>query len=180
MAWEADFLLALQNIRTPFLDTLMGLFSMIGDRGICSIALALILMIFIKTRRTGIEVLLSVALAFVFANLIIKNVVARPRPYEAYTFLEALVRKPHDSSFPSGHTTNVFAAATAVFLNHKKVGVIALIIAALVGFSRMYNCMHYPTDVLAGVVIGVGFAVLVHYVIYPACDNRLKARKESR
>ena len=180
MAWEAEFLLSLQSIRTPFLDTLMGLFTMLGYKGIFSVALGLILLIFAKTRRTGFEVLLSVALALLFANLLIKNIVARPRPCEVYSFLPALVRVPSDSSFPSGHTTNAFAVATAIFLNHKKAGVIAFVIAALVAFSRMYNCMHYPTDVLAGIVIGAGFAVLVHYVIYPVCDNRLRERKESR
>ena len=73
-------------------------------------------------------------------------------------------------------TATAFAAATAVFLNHKKIGVLALIIAALVAFSRMYAAMHFPTDVLAGIIIGVGTAVLVHYVISPA----LLKKRESK
>ncbi len=181
MLWEAQFLQSLQAIRSPFLDKAMEILSMLGDHGLFCICLGLILLIFSKTRSTGIKVLLSMAIAYIVANLIIKNVVGRVRPFEAYPYLEALINKPHDSSFPSGHTVNVFAAATAIFLENKKWGTFALIIAALVAFSRLYNCVHYPTDVLAGAAIGIIFAVLVHYLIYPACERgvkRLRSRKE--
>lgn len=182
MIWEAEFLSSLQSIRTPFLDVVMKYLSLLGEHGIVAIALSIILIIFAKTRRTGFEVFLSIALAYIVANLIIKNAVARVRPYDAYPYLEALVTKPHDWSFPSGHSVNVFAAATAVFMNHKKAGIIALIIAVLVAFSRLYNCVHYPTDVLAGAVIGIAFAILVHYLIYPACERgvrKLRRQKEN-
>ena len=176
MVWEAEFLRSIQTLRTPLLDYVMAFFSMLGYKGLCSIALGLILLIVVKTRKTGMEVLLSIAIAFILANLIIKPIVMRPRPCDVYPFLEAVLPQPHDSSFPSGHTVNAFAAATAVFLNHKKIGVLALIIAALVAFSRMYAAMHFPTDVLAGIIIGVGTAVLVHYVISPA----LLKKRESK
>lgn len=180
MLWEAEFLSSLQTIRTPLLDRVMAYLSLLGDHGLFCICLGLVLLIFAKARRVGWQVLLSMLLAYIVANLILKNVVARVRPYDAYPFLEAVVHKPHDWSFPSGHSVNVFAAATAIFLNHKRWGVFALIVAAFVAFSRLYNCVHYPTDVLAGIVIGVGFAVLVYYVVYPACEKgvrRLRARK---
>ena len=182
MPWEAEFLQSLTNLRSPVMDFIMKYVSMLGDHGIFCIVLGLVLLIFAKTRRTGIQVLMSMLLAYIVANLIIKNLVGRVRPYDAYPFIEALVTKPHDSSFPSGHAVNVFAAATAIFLNHKKTGIIALIIAALVAFSRLYNQVHYPTDVLVGIVIGVGFAILVHYLLYPACEKgvkKLRARKKS-
>lgn len=181
MLWEAEFLRSLTNLRSPVLDFIMKYISMLGDHGIFCICVGLFLLIFTKTRKTGIRVLMAMALAYIAANLIIKNAVGRVRPYDAYPFIEALIAKPHDSSFPSGHAVNVFACATAIFLSHKKAGIIALIIAALVAFSRLYNQVHYPTDVLAGVVIGAGFAVLVHYLIYPACEKgvyRLKERKK--
>ena len=180
MIWEAELLQALQNIRTPFLDVLMKGATMLGEHGIVSILLGIILIIIAKTRRTGIEVLLSVALAYIVANLIIKNAVARVRPYDAYAFLIPAVTKPHDFSFPSGHTVNAFAAAVAVFLNHKKVGIIALILAALVAFSRLYVGVHYPTDVLVGMAIGIVFAVLVHYLIYPACDKGIRRIRDKK
>lgn len=182
MAWEAEFLSWLQQFRSPFLDTVMAGLSLAGDHGILGIAVCIVLLIFRKTRRTGVEVLISMALAYIVANLIIKNAVARIRPYDAYEALEPLIKKPHDWSFPSGHATNTFACATAIFLNHKKWGVVALALAALIAFSRMYNCVHYPTDILAGIIIGVLFAVLAHYLICPAGEKgvrRLKQRKEN-
>ena len=180
MLWEAEFLSSLQSIRSPFLDAVMKYLSMLGDHGIAAISLGIILIIFAKTRRTGFEVLLSIALAYLVANLIIKNAVGRIRPYDAYPYLEALVTKPHDWSFPSGHSVNLFAASTAVFLNHKKTGILALVIAALVAFSRLYNCVHYPTDVLAGIVIGVLFANLVHYLVYPSCEKGIRKLRRSK
>lgn len=181
MLWEAEFLSWLQNIRTPFLDTVMAGLSVLGDYGIFGIIVGIMLVVFKKTRRTGIEALIAMALAFIVGNLIIKNVVARVRPYDAYEYLAPLVRKPGDWSFPSGHSTNVFACATAIFLNHKKAGIAALIVAGLVAFSRLYNCVHFPTDVFAGVFIGVVFAVLTHYFVYPAGEKgvrQLRRRKE--
>lgn len=180
MIWEAEFLQALQNIRAPFLDAVMKGASLLGEHGIVSILLGVVLIFIAKTRKTGIEVLLSIALAYIVANLIIKNAVARVRPYDAYTFLMPIVSKPHDFSFPSGHAVNAFAAATAVFLNHKKIGIVALIIAALVAFSRLYVGVHYPTDVLTGMAIGIVFAVLVHYLIYPACEKGIRKLRSGK
>lgn len=180
MPWEAEFLRSLGAFRSPFMDKVMELLSMLGDHGIFCICLGLVLLIFAKTRRTGVQVLLSMALAYIFANLILKNLVGRVRPYDAYTFIEALVKKPHDSSFPSGHSVNVFAAATAIFLEHKKTGIVALVIATLVAFSRLYNCVHYPTDVLAGLVIGIIFAVMVHYLIFPKCEDGVRKLRERK
>lgn len=174
MAWEADFLASLQNLHTPVLDTVMKFLSMLGDHGIFCICVGVALLFFAKTRPTGGRVLLSIALAYIFANLFLKNVVARPRPFDTYAFIQPLVEKPHDWSFPSGHSVVVFATATSIFLNHKKTGVLALIIAALVAFSRLYICVHYPTDVLAGAAIGIIFALLVNYLIYPACEKGIK------
>ncbi len=180
MTWEHDFLLSLQALRSPFMDWLMASASALNKNGYLCIALAIVLLLFRRTRVTGIQVALSIALAYLLGNLIIKNVVARPRPYEAYADLIALVPKPHDTSFPSGHTVSAFAAATAVFLNHKKAGIAALIVAAIIAFSRLYNQVHFPTDVLAGVVIGAGMAMLVHYVIYGALEKGVeKLRKKT-
>lgn len=177
MQWEHDFLLSLESLRSPFMDWLMSFFSVINDHGYICIALALILLIFRRTRRTGLQVFISIALAYILANLIIKNVVARPRPYEVYADLIPLVGKPHDTSFPSGHAVSAFAAATAVFMNNKKFGVLALIIALMISFSRLYNRVHFPTDVLAGAAIGIIMAILVCRLIYPAAEKAIKNRK---
>ena len=62
---------------------------------------------------------------------------------------------PSDSSFPSGHTSSAFAAAVSIFLTNKKAGIMALILAVLIAFSRMYFFVHFPTDILGGILTGV-------------------------
>ena len=100
--------------------------------------------------------------AFVINNLILKNLVARTRPYEVIDGLHLMVPKAVDLSFPSGHTGSSFATAVVMFIMlPKKYGVPALIYAFLMGFSRLYIGIHYPTDVLCGGIIGTLVAITV-------------------
>lgn len=180
MVWEHDFLVSLGSLRSPVMDWVMAFFSNINNHGYLCIALAIVLIIFRRTRRVGLQVLMSIALAYLLANLIIKNIVARPRPYQMYADIIPLVGKPHDTSFPSGHSVSAFAAATAIFLNHKKIGIAALVIAALISFSRLYNQVHFPTDVIAGMLIGIIMALLVHYLLFGAAEKGIKKLKRKK
>lgn len=164
MAWEAEFLNSMSNLRSPVMDKIMWFFSVIGNGGILPIALTIILLIFVKTRKIGVEAVISLLLTFIIANLIIKNAVDRARPYETYTYLESLIGKMVDSSFPSGHASNTFAVAVAILLNNRKIGIPVTIVAVIMAFSRMYNVVHYPTDVIAGILIGTVIAVAVHFI----------------
>ena len=164
MTWEAEFLQSMENLRSPFMDKLMWFFSKIGDAGIFAITLTIVLLIISKTRPVGIEALITLLVTFIIANLIIKNMVGRTRPYDAYSFLESLIGRQSDSSFPSGHSANNVAVAVAVLLNNRKIGIPAVIAALIIAFSRLYNVVHYPTDVLAGIAIGTLVAVTVHIV----------------
>ena len=89
-------------------------------------------------------------------NVLLKNLVARTRPYDVNTGIQLLVAKLRDYSFPSGHTAASFASATALyFAGEKKLWKPALVLACLIAVSRLYLYVHYPTDVLGGVVIGI-------------------------
>lgn len=152
-----------QNIRCDFLDPIMAGLSMFAEKGIGWIVLAVILIIPKKTRLWGIMALAAVLLGFLTGELIIKNLVCRPRPFHDYQFFhnnqalpfELNVGRTTGYSFPSGHTCCSFASAVVYFMGNKKVGIVALVFAVLIAFSRLYNYVHYPSDVFAGMVLGI-------------------------
>jgi undecaprenyl-diphosphatase len=96
-------------------------------------------------------------------------VFARIRPCDINTAISLLISRPLDYSFPSGHTMSSFAAAMVLFLTNKKIGIPALILAAFISLSRLYLYVHFPTDVLAGAVLGILFAHLSIKII----DNKI-------
>ena len=106
--------------------------------------------------------MLSVVITFIIGNLILKNLVMRARPCQIDTAVALLVHMPSDYSFPSGHSMNGFTASVALLCNNKKLGIPAVVLAALIAFSRLYNFVHFPTDVLAGMAIGTIVAVFVY------------------
>ena len=110
------------------------------------------------------EIWVSMVIGLVITNLILKNWVARIRPYELIQGLECIVKKADDYSFPSGHTTAAFALAmsASLLVASPTVRLVFLILAFGVGFSRVYLAVHYPSDVLAGALIGTSFALIVH------------------
>lgn len=154
---DGGVLLFLQeHVRTPFLNTLMTGITTLGDHGTIWIILTILLLIPKKTRKAGLVSAMALIGSLLFNNLLLKNLVQRPRPYVTFTDLQILIPRPSEFSFPSGHTSSSFAAAAAIYAClSKKYGIPAMILAALIGFSRLYVGVHYPTDVLAGAVIGV-------------------------
>ena len=155
--FDSGLLLWLQeNVRNPILTPLMKAVTHLGDAGIFWILLTLVLLILPRTRKVGLGSAIALLGSLVVCNLILKNAVGRIRPYEVIAGLECIVGRAHDASFPSGHTSASFASAVALFRQiPRKYGVPLLILAALIAFSRLYVGIHYPTDVLAGLVIGI-------------------------
>lgn len=130
-----------------------------------------------KTRKTGIIVAAALLMDLILCNLILKNLVARVRPYDVNTAIAILIKKPLDFSFPSGHTAASFAAMTALFLaKMKKAWIAALVLAVLIAFSRLYFYVHYPTDVLGGAVVGI-LSGIIGYAIVEKIDKRRKVAR---
>lgn len=148
------------HLRCGFLDMAMPLITRLGDGGILWILSALLLLLFPKTRKTGAAVAAALVLEALFCNLMLKPLVARTRPYDINTAVQLLIAAPIDFSFPSGHTGASFAAVSALFFRKNRLWIPAVVFALLIGFSRLYLYVHYPTDVLAGVVIGILFGWL--------------------
>lgn len=155
MGWEFVMLDALQGIRTPFLDAFFKAVTHLGDAGLLWIFLGGMLCCFKKTRRCGFGVLLSLLLGALVTNVMLKPLAARERPCWINEAVQLLIAVPKDYSFPSGHTQAGFAAAMAIFLHDRKYGAAAFLLAALIAFSRLYLYVHFPTDVLGGMVIGL-------------------------
>ena len=142
------------NLTNPFLDTVMPYISSLARHGEFWILVAVVLLCFKKTRKAGLAMGIAMALGFLVGNIGLKNIIARTRPYDMVE-VEVLVKHLSDFSFPSGHTLVSFNAAIALHHYHRKWGVTALVLASLIALSRLYLFVHYPTDVVAGLLLAV-------------------------
>lgn len=143
------------HCHSGFLDVLMPVITRLGNGGMIWIALAIVLLITRKYRLAGAAMLLAVVADAVACNMILKPLVARIRPCNVNTAVQLLIARPADYSFPSGHTSVSFAAAFALYFSRRKLWIPALVLAVLISFSRLYLYVHYPTDILAGAMIGI-------------------------
>lgn len=164
---DTQILLYIQeNVRLESLNSFWIGFTHLGDNGLLWIFTTLILMCFKKTRKIGYICALSLIIGTLITNVTIKSIVARTRPFYVIDDLITLVNYPKDYSFPSGHTTSWFAGGMGLFLSiNKKYSFIFLVLASLMGFSRLYVGVHYPTDVLCGLIIGIGSGVLAYNIV---------------
>lgn len=152
-------------IRCDLLDIVMPYITMLGDGGILWILLGVGCIFHPKSRKMGICILLSLLIGLIICNITLKPLVARTRPFTANNFTDLLITMPKDFSFPSGHTLASFEMACSVFLFNKKWGIPALITASLVAFSRLYLYVHYPSDVLFSIILGILIAITAKYIV---------------
>lgn len=162
---EIDILNAIQIIfKCEFLDFVMPLITRIGDYGIFWIILSVIFFTTKKYRKIGVTMIAALLMTLIVCNLTIKPLIARPRPFTINP-VELLIPPPNDFSFPSGHTLASFTAGFSILFYDRIKGVLALILAFLIAFSRLYLYVHYPTDVLAAIVLAFLFAFLSYLLI---------------
>lgn len=159
---EFSFLYWLQGLHHPLLDQLMPAVSFLGNSGWAFIVLGVVLFCMKKTRKVGLAVLLSLAAGFLIGNVLVKNLVMRSRPCWIDGTVPLLIPNPHDFSFPSGHTLASFETAVSVYLYSRRWGVPLLILASLIALSRLYLFVHFPTDVLSGMALGIFIGWYVH------------------
>lgn len=160
---ELSILHFIQGMHTPALDSLMIFIfnTLVGPKGQLWIVVGVVLALIPKTRKCGISVLVAYFLSMLIGDKILKDLIARPRPCAVDETVALIVKKPGSFSCPSVHTYLAFASATSIFYYFRKAGIATFVFAALVGFSRLYFFVHYPTDVLFGAVLGVITAWLV-------------------
>lgn len=169
---ELDILMAIQEMRTPFLDELFSNITALGDKGFLWILIGVFFLCTKKYRKAGLLLLLSLLASFIVGNVTLKNLVQRDRPCWLYPEVELLIRNPKDFSFPSGHSMVSFSGAAALWLADRKFGIAAYIVAALIAFSRLYLFVHWPSDVLIGAAVGIANACFVFWLI-----NKMTKRK---
>ena len=175
---DGEILLLIQRyLRTDMLTPFMKSVTFLGNGGwfwivLCVLLIwfwilcAVVLLAVPKTRKTGYAAALSLIFGAIVTNLLLKNIVARPRPFAEIEALIPMITKPKDFSFPSGHTTASFAVALVMLrMLPKKFGIPAVVLAALVAFSRLYLGVHYPTDVLTGFVIALVGSMLSVWIV---------------
>lgn len=156
LALDGSILLWIQEfIRQVWLDPIVSVYTKLGDAGIMWIVLCLALLIFPKTRRAGLCGAIALVLSLLCTNVVLKNLFTRTRPWLVVEGLAALVQEHDPNSFPSGHTSAAFAASAALYRYiPKKWGILTLAAAALMGLSRLYVGVHFPSDVIVGVLVG--------------------------
>lgn len=157
-----------EHLKCSFLDKIVPVITALGDKGIIWIALALFFIITGKQRKIGFMIAAVLIIGFIDGNLLLKNIIARERPFTYIEFPELLIAQPKDYSFPSGHTMSSFGVAFVILYGNKKLGAAALIIAALIAFSRLYLYVHFPTDVIGGILLGCFNTILAVCIVNKA------------
>ena len=168
-----------EHMRCEVLTPIMNISSTLVNIGFIWVISCLIMLCFKKTRMIGIITLSSLALCLLINNVCIKHLVARARPFDTYSDLYPLIKKPTDYSFASGHTTASFAAAgiLARFIP-RSLAILSIVFAAMVAFSRLYLGVHYPTDVICGVFLGLLGSISTYYIYSKKFDlNNYKIKK---
>lgn len=165
-----------ENMRSEIMDKIMPFITSLGEFGLIWIILTAALLIIPKTRKCGITMAIALVSGLLIGEVAMKNIIGRVRPCNLpdMNWGEFLITPPTSFSFPSGHTCSSFAAAFSLFLYHKKWGIPALILAALIAFSRSYLLVHYPTDIIAGMLLGITMAVMSFFIV-----KKMFAKKDS-
>ncbi len=166
IAWFDSLVLDwFQSIQNDLLTGIFKVITLLGEGGIVWIVIGLLLLLRKNTRWLGVSVLVALLFSLLVGNLTLKPLVARPRPCWRHPEIPLLIANPTDYSFPSGHSMSSFAAAAAIWMENRRAGVLALAGAVVMACTRLYFYVHYPTDILAGMLIGLLLGMIAHGIV---------------
>ncbi len=152
--FEIEILKSIYNLfGCGFMDFIMPKISALGDGGFIWIICSIILICTKKYRKIGFLVLTGMLVGVILGNGILKNLIARPRPFDLSLTTQLQIAAPTDFSHPSGHTLSSFIAAFILAKADRRFGCAAILLASLIAFSRLYLFVHYPTDILGGIIL---------------------------
>jgi len=160
-----------ENFRCKFFDIVMPFITSAGNCGFIWIIIDILLLCKKSTRKYGIIMTISLLGCVVIGNIILKPIVKRQRPFDVFTYINILIKKPTDFSFPSGHTMSAFSAATVICFINNKIGCIFVFIALIVAYSRLYLFVHFPTDIIFGAIIGIIIAYISRWLFFNIFKN---------
>ncbi|MBR6045281.1 MAG: phosphatase PAP2 family protein [Ruminococcus sp.] len=163
--WDLLVLEAVGDMRNPVLTFILRIFTHLADAGIFWIFVCLMLILYPRTRRIGIFAAVALAAQVLLGEVLIKHIVCRERPFFYVPSIDTIINHPTSYSFPSGHTSASFAVSLSVLFQNRKLGLPLLVAAFLIGFSRMYFMVHYPTDVICGMLLGTLTAIAVFFIL---------------
>lgn len=174
---EIQILHWFETLHNPITNPIFYVITTLGNAGWFWIVLAVLMLTVLpkKYKKAGLTMAIALILSLIFCNGIMKHLWARPRAFwvvgqnfvvgNEFENLYGIFNSIHDYSFPSGHSSASFAAAVSIFMWRKKEGSEALVLAALIAFSRLYFTVHYPTDVLVGTITGALYGVAAYFIV---------------
>jgi len=167
-----------EHLRIEALNNFVIMFTTLGNAGLIWILIIAAMVLNKPTRHEGKYCIISLILCFILVNIFLKNAVARVRPYDMNEHIHCIIDPQSDYSFPSGHTAIAFAASVPVyFLVDKIIGIVMVVFSVLMGLSRIYVCVHYPSDVIGGALAGILCGMVTSFFIYPHFSGR-KGKKD--
>lgn len=174
-----------QNLhQSDFFNRLVKFITLLGDGAFIWIVFAVLMLCFKKTRKGALMMLISLAVGFILNDFVLKQIFSRPRPFavneDIANFITSIGLKfPSGFSFPSGHAFSSFNCALVIALCNKKLAYVSIPTAVVISLSRIFMCVHYPTDVLAGAIMGIVVALVVYFT-FGKIEKLIASRKRKR
>ncbi|MBH1942130.1 phosphatase PAP2 family protein [Mobilitalea sibirica] len=163
-----------ENLKNPVFDQVMVFITKLGNAGFLWILIAFLLLSQKKYQKCGVPLICAISLAMFFGDDILKPLIGRIRPCNSFPEVPLLISRPNTFSFPSGHTMVGFTSATVIFKYHRKLGGFTFMIASFIAYSRLHLFVHYPSDILGGIVLGMlnaAFVIIGVEAIYNYIDD---------